>query len=699
MKIRIIAVLLLLALLLTSCNRDKGNNDVHVGNQGGNVTNDDTSYGESIEDLGAMDGYFEEELCDVDVKCISGTPGCYTVEGNVLTFTAVSAESVYSISGKLYGSIVINTGDSYKFDLELQGFSLVSDSTNPITVLSGDEVSIQAKKDTENFIYDTRAAITAEDTVSKSGAIHSEVDLEIAGKGKLSVVSTNNNGIHSKKDLQVKNLNLTVSCKDNSLKGNDSVELENANATLIATAGDCIKTTRSDISQKGNQRGTVSFLGGSYALYAACDGIDAAYNVVVEDSSTVINVYTDKYSNYSEQVTAVSDNLCYIRFSDNSYTYSIKYYNSDSDYQWVNAEYHSTVSGSRNQYYYYSFAKNTDYSKLQFYMYSSDMEQGQDETFVVCSDFITVSDAYDTLALSARNGYLYYDWTNYSTTVNEQRPGGPGGMGGMNDGNTDKGDHSAKGIKAANEIIVNDGSVNIKSYDDAIHANNDTTLENGIAPTGNVTVNGGIITVYSNDDGIHADGKVTVNNGKVSVINSYEGIEGNNVEILGGNISVISRDDGVNATASSGTSITIGGGTLYIYCGGDGVDSNSRTSYGGISFSGGRSVIISTSGGNSAIDSEMGYSYTGGSVVAIMPRGAMTNEATKCQNFSSVASYTTLSMTKENYLVCEIGSDKLTLCMPADISGYVIMLGSSSASAAVKSSSSHKLSTGEFIWE
>ena len=360
MKIRIIAVLLLLALLLTSCNRNKGNDDSHGGNQGGNVTNDDTSYGESIENLGAMDGYFEEELCDVDVECISGTPGCYTVEGNVLTFTAVSTESVYSISGKLYGSIVINTGDSYKFDLELQGFSLVSDSTNPITVLSGDEVSIQAKKDTENFIYDTRAAITVEDTVSKSGAIHSEVDLEIAGKGKLSVVSTNNNGIHSKKDLQVKNLNLTVSCKDNSLKGNDSVELENANATLIATVGDCIKTTRSDISQKGNQRGTVSFLGGSYALYAACDGIDAAYNVVVEDSSTVINVYTDKYSNYSEQVTAVSDNLCYIRFSDNSYTYSIKYYNSDSDYQWVNAEYHSTVSGSRNQYYYYSFAKNAE---------------------------------------------------------------------------------------------------------------------------------------------------------------------------------------------------------------------------------------------------------------------------------------------------------------------------------------------------
>ena len=81
-----------------------------------------------------------------------------------------------------------------------------------------------------------------------SGAIHSLVDLEIGGKGQLNIVSKNNNGIHSKDDLQVKNLNLFVSCVDNALKGNDSVTLENATTTLIATAGDGIKTSNSDVS-------------------------------------------------------------------------------------------------------------------------------------------------------------------------------------------------------------------------------------------------------------------------------------------------------------------------------------------------------------------------------------------------------------------------------------------------------------------
>ena len=699
MKRKIIALILLLALTLTGC---KKNNDKNGPANDGGITNDNTSYGEDLKDLGAYDGFFEGEKSDIVVNCVSGTPGCYKLEGGVLTFTSVSEDSVYSVAGKLSGSIVIDIGDDFKFDLELVGFSLVSSESNPILILSGDEVDIQAKKDTKSFIYDTRAAIPEDDTTSLSGAIHSEVDLDIGGKGSLTVVSENNNGIHSKKDLQVKNLNLTVSCKDNALKGNDSVSLEGATATLIATVGDCIKTTNSDISSKGNQRGTVSVISGSYELYAACDGIDAAYDVVIDGEDTELNIYTDRYSNYSEEVTTVSDNLLFIRFNYSDYNYSVKYYNSDSDYLWVNAEYHSTASGSRYNYYYHSFPKNADYSKLQFFIYDNTMTQGQESDYVAKSDYITISDAYDTLALSVRGQYLYYDWTNYTTSVSDGFGGmGPGGMGpgGMDGGNTDKGDHSTKGIKAANQITLSGGNINIKSYDDALHANADVALENGETPTGNLPVNGGSLTVYSNDDGLHADGSVTVNGGSVNVVSSYEGIEGNVVNLLGGNVYVIAKDDGVNATATSGTSITVGGGLLYIYCGGDGIDSNSRTSYSGIAFTGGKSLIISTSGGNSAIDSEQGYSYSGGSVVALMPRGAMTNEATHCANFSSIGKWADISISAGQFLVAEIGGDKLTAKMSAGISGYAILLGDSGASVSAKSSSSHELKEGEFIWE
>ena len=710
MRRKIVALILLLALTLTGCSKkenDKGNNQNSpiIGGGGSqnnneNIGDENSSFGEDLKDLGAYDGFFEGQTSDVVVKFVSGTPGCYKLENNVLTFTGLRANSVYSISGKLSGNIVIDVGDQYKLDLELNGLSLVSNSTNPIMVLSGNRVSLQAKKGTENFIYDTRAAISEDDTTSLSGAIHSDVDLELAGKGKLSVVSENNNGIHSKKDLFLKNLSLTVSCKDNALKGNDSVSLDAVTATLIATAGDGIKTTNSDISDKGNQRGIVSILGGVCDIYAACDGIDASYDVVVDGADTKLNIYTDKYSNYSEEVTAVSKNIYYIRFNSSSYKYSIKYYNSDNDVLWVNADYHSAVQGGRTKYYYYSFPKNDSYSKLQLFVYSSTMEQGQENNYVVTSDYITLSNVYDTIALSGYANSIYYDWTNYTTTVSGGGFGGPGGMGpGGMEGNNDKGGHSTKGIKAANEITINNGEINIKSYDDAIHVKNDTPLENGQTPKGNLTINGGNLTICSNDDGLHADGNLSVNGGNVNILNSYEGIEAYIVKFFGGNVSIVSKDDGVNATATSETSITVGGESLYVYAGGDGIDSNSRVSYNGIAFTGGKTLIISTSGGNSAIDSESGYSYTGGSVVAIMPRGGMSNEATHCQNFSSIGKSTNLSLTKGGYLVCKIGNDSLTVNMPVSLSAMIITLGNSSASVNTNNSSSHNLSEGEFIWE
>ena len=710
MKIRLIAIFLCLTLLLMGCSKKKGENEGYQNPEEQGTTadlgDDNKSFGESLDDLGAYDGYFEGESTDIAVECVSGTQGAYKLEGTTLTFTGVGEESVYSISGKLRGNIVIDVGESYKFDLELHGLSLVCNSTNPITVISGDEVAIKAKKDTKNYIYDMRSAIDSTDETLYSGAIHSDVDLEIGGKGELTVVSENNNGIHSKDDLQVKNLTLLVACIDNSLKGNDGVEIEGGNTNLIASGGDCIKTSNSDISEKGNQRGSISIVGGTHNLYAACDGIDAAYNATVDDSTTVLNIYTDKYSNYSKEVTATSSDANYIRFTSNAYYYSVKYYNSDTDYVWVNAEYHSKVSGSRSNYYYYSYPKMPDYAKVQFFIYEAESQRGQDSEYLVMSDYLTQNSAYDTFALTQSYNGLGYQWTNYTTTIQEGGFGGPGGHGGggmggpggMGGGNTDKGEYSTKGIKAANEIVINNGTVNIKSYDDAIHANNDGSLENGATPLGNVTINGGTITAYSNDDGLHADGALSVTSGTVSVTNSYEGVEGTTVNISGGYVLVKAKDDGINATTTSGTAIAISGGTVYIYCTGDGIDSNSRTSYQGIVFSGGNTVVISNSSGNSAIDSEQGYAYEGGAVIAIMPRGGMSSEATHCQNFSSVGKTTQMSLTKDSYLVAEIGGGTATIKMPASINALVITLGDSSPSITTESTASVTLDENGVAW-
>ena len=138
---------------------------------------DSTSFGKSLEELAAYDGYFEEALSELEILCEEGTKNAYRLEGNTLTFTALSEDSVYSVSGRLRGNLVIDVGEAHRLDLEFKNFSLVSPTQCPVVILSGDRVSLTAKKDTKNYIYDLRAAEEEGETLS--GAVHSEVDLEI----------------------------------------------------------------------------------------------------------------------------------------------------------------------------------------------------------------------------------------------------------------------------------------------------------------------------------------------------------------------------------------------------------------------------------------------------------------------------------------------------------------------------------------
>ncbi|MBQ7010708.1 MAG: hypothetical protein IJN63_03290, partial [Clostridia bacterium] len=88
------------------------------------TTKNDTPATPPIVDEEANAGRFEGQT-DIKVTLISGTAGAYTLENNVLKFTALKEDSVYSVSGKLNGNIVIDVGDDHKLDLELHGLSIV----------------------------------------------------------------------------------------------------------------------------------------------------------------------------------------------------------------------------------------------------------------------------------------------------------------------------------------------------------------------------------------------------------------------------------------------------------------------------------------------------------------------------------------------------------------------------------------------
>ena len=129
-------------LMLTSCGG--GNSPLPDGE--GTLGGSDEGFGEKLEDLGVYDGYFDGESEEIEIKCISGTDGAYTLEGGVLSFSGIGEDSVYSLSGKLSGSVTIDAGE-YKFELELRGASIVSRTASPISVISADKFTLSAKKD------------------------------------------------------------------------------------------------------------------------------------------------------------------------------------------------------------------------------------------------------------------------------------------------------------------------------------------------------------------------------------------------------------------------------------------------------------------------------------------------------------------------------------------------------------------------
>lgn len=502
---RALTGLLLLSVLLGGCGRrEPDGGETSESTQGGAIT-DDGSVTEVEVDTTEHDFVFSshegEDYTYVCTDCgkratlrvtfVSGTEGCAAVDGNTLTLSGMTEDSVYALSGEFYGSIAVSGSEEIKVELELNGLTLNASKECPLTARGLKKLTLSAKKETDNYLCDLRETVTDETAVGS--AVWTDCDLDLQGKGDLYVTSLANNGIHSKDRLEVKNLSLQVECEDNALKGNDGVAVKSGTLVLIARTGDGIKTSNSDLSKKGKQRGTVALTGGDIRIYAACDGIDSAYDLTLDetDAALTLSVFTDRYSPYSEEVTQKSEETLYLRTDTDAYRYALYFY-SDTDGVWRIP----TAEKTSGAYRYYATEKPAGYTKLRLYLYTDEQEPGQSEAYYYLWDDVTVSESYDTLAVSVGRS-LRLSWTNYATT---SRPNGgfPGGMGGMNDGNTEKGDHSTKGLKAANAIAVNGGAVTVSSYDDCLHASRDGLLENGAEAVGSVTVSGGTLTLSSN---------------------------------------------------------------------------------------------------------------------------------------------------------------------------------------------------------
>lgn len=578
------AVILTMCLMTAGCARNSTSTTTASGSQTtitSGITKDDTDV------THADDAENYRVAITGDFTVTSDTSDGVTQSGSVYTITKAGE---YTVTGLLSeGQLIVDAGGEDEVTIILNGTSITCSSGSPIYVKNASEVKIKSEENTFNEVIDKRAEAT-EDSSDDAGnaAIYATCDLKLVGKGALVVTGNYNNGIQSKDDLSIKNVIVKVTAVNNAIKGNDAVDIESGDIIAISTKGDGIKTSNSSLSNKGNQKGIVTITGGNIDVYAACDGIDAAYGVNISGDGN-LNIYTDTYSEYSEEVTTSGSSS-------------------------------GTSSGSNSS--------------------TNKTASANTVSYVAASD--TISNApggnmgggtppdMNSGSAPDMNGGNAPDMSNGNAPdMNGSSGGGMGGNngsgmpGGNNQsGNSSKKSYSTKGIKADSEINISGFTININSTDDGIHANSDSgVLETGEDSKGTIVINSGSITISSGDDGMHADKQLDVNDGYINAVTSYEGLEAMTINLNGGKIYVYATDDGINACTGDGKTspiVNVTGGYIDITTASgdtDGIDSNGNyVQTGGFVLVKGGSSSGNVSG---SIDVDGTVTITGGTCVAL----------------------------------------------------------------------------------
>ena len=205
---------------------------------------------------------------------------------------------------------------------------------------------------------------------------------------------------------------------------------------------------------------------------------------------------------------------------------------------------------------------------------------------------------------------------------------------------------SYKGVKVENILTISGGTIDIKSYDDGLHANYGTAFDSGETGVGTINIVGGAVNIIvyspttqtqggrmgpggrpgswggqqavSGADAIHADYTLNIAGGIINIDSSYEGLEANIINISGGTSYVKANDDGVNAKSGIATpQVNITGGYLDVTVSPngdtDGIDSNGTyTQSGGIVITRGPNSEMSA-----ALDADGTKTITGGTLIML----------------------------------------------------------------------------------
>lgn len=176
---------------------------------------------------------YEENCAYIQLKGTSAIceSNAVEIEGSIIT---IKDEGTYVFSGNLEdGRIVVDSEDTDKTQIVLNGVSIHSETSASIYIKQSDKVFITLEADTEN-VLSNGGTFEQIDENEIDGVIFSKADLTLNGTGMLQIESPNGHGIVSKDDLIFTGGKYTIDVSAHGVSANDMLGIAGGEFTITS---------------------------------------------------------------------------------------------------------------------------------------------------------------------------------------------------------------------------------------------------------------------------------------------------------------------------------------------------------------------------------------------------------------------------------------------------------------------------------
>ena len=421
----------------------------------------------------------------------------------------VCGEITYTLAGSSTDGEFSMEG-SYKASLELNGLTLTNPSGAPLNIQNGKRIDLSVKKGTENTLTDAASG-------DWKGCIVCKGHLELKGKGTLNVYGNTAHAIYAKEYVEMKNCTVNVlSAVKDGINCNQYFLMESGSLTVSGVADDGVQVSyKDDTDREAEDTGSLTIAGGTVNIAVtgtATKGLKAEGDLTVTDGTITITTSGGGTWDTDDQKTKAASCI-----------------SADGNIQIDGGTLTLTSSGSGGK------------------------GINGDGTLTINGGSVTVSTTGGMYAYV--NGTEYNNYTGNTDNLDSDYKSSPKGM--KIDGNVDINGgtinvtttgNGAEGIESKAVLTINDGTIVINAYDDAINSSS------------HMYIKGGDITVVaSNNDGLDSNGNMYISGGTIKAFGTT------------------SPECGIDANEEDGYSVIFTGGTLLAVGGGNSVPSTSES--------------------------------------------------------------------------------------------------------------------------